>query len=261
LPAHLELSFSEILPGTVWTTLADPDHKRLFVEIRNSDTKRVTFSALDLESSRWLWKEKSFEEPWWISLAGISLNVLLLTIYADTSNPDKKSILAFDVSEQKIRWWKNDFSITCVSGETVTGAGSKLGYREVVLNIFTGMEVAMDPVVLPAQQNFPVIRPFQYREGSPHFNTVKSFLERKSDISAVFSVEYCEHQTLILISAFSSKEDLANYLIVFNSKGEIVMKETLGEHLKGIASDTFFIFSGYLIFVKNKHELVSYKLI
>jgi hypothetical protein len=261
LPEHPELSFSETLPGTVWRTLADPDHERLFVEIRNSDTKCVTFSALDLRSSRWIWKEKSFEEPWWISLAGISANVLLLTIYTDTNNPDKKSILAFEVSQQKVLWWKNDFSIALVSGETVTGVESKWGHREVVLDIYTGQEVTEDPVVLPVQQNFQVIRPFQYQEGSTHFNTVKSFLERKCDISAVFSVEYCEHQTLILISAFSGREDLANYLIVFNSEGEIVMKETIGEHLKGIASDTFFIFSGYLIFVKNKRELVSYKLV
>jgi hypothetical protein len=261
LPERPEFSFSEIVPGTIWNTLADTEHKRLFVEIRNSESKCVMFSALDLETSQWLWKEKKFEEPWWISLGGVSSNILLLTIYTDTNNPDKKSVLAFEVTQERTSWWRNDFSITTIAGNTVVGTESKLGHKEVVLDIITGKELNRDSIVLPDRQNFPVIRPFQYQEGSAHFNTVKSFLERKCEISAVFSVEYCEHQTLILISAFSGTQDLANYLIVFNSKGEIVLKETLGEHLKGIASDTFFIFSGFLIFVKNKHELVSYKLV
>jgi hypothetical protein len=261
LSEYLKFSFAEKLPGTVWRTLADPDHKRLFIEIRNSETKQVAFSAFDLETARWLWKEKSFDEPWWISLAGVSSDVLLLTVYTDTHNPDKKSVLAFEVKQEKILWWKNDFSIASVFGKIVTGVESKWGHREVVLDIFTGNGVSKDSVVLPGPQNFHLIRPFHYQEGSTHFDTVKSFLEGKGEISPVFSVEYCEHHSLILISAFSGREDLVNYLIVFNSKGEIVMKETLGEHLKGIASDTFFIFSGYLVFVKNTRELVCYKLV
>jgi hypothetical protein len=261
LPDHLEFSFAETLPGTVWKTLADPSHNRLFVEVRDRESKRVTFSLFDMGRAQWVWKEKNFDEPWWISLAGISFNILLLTIYTDTQNPDKKSIIAFDVDAQKIAWWKNDFSFDAVIDKKVKGGTSKFGHKEVVLDIFTGEEMPENSFLLPAGQNFQVIRPFQYQEGSTHFDTVKAFLERKCNFSPVFSVEYCEHQTLILISAFAGKQDLANNLFVFNSEGEIVLKETLGEHLKGIASDTFFIFSGYLVFVKNKCELISYKLL
>lgn len=261
MPEYLEFSFAEKLPGTVWRTLADPDEKRLFLEIRNSETKRVTFSALQLDTTQWIWKEKSLDESWWINLAAVSSNIALFTVYTDTHNPDKKSVLAFDVTSEKMIWWKNDFSIAFASKTSVTGVDLKFGHKEVSLDLFSGQEIVKERVVLPVQQNFQVIRPFHYQEGSAHFDTVKSFLERKCKISAVFSVEYCEHHALILISVFTEPEDLANYLIVFNSDGEMVMKETLGEHLKGIASDTFFIFSGYLIFVKNKCELVSYKLV
>ena len=77
----------------------------------------------------------------------------------------------------------------------------------------------------------------------------------------MITVEYVEYGSLIVISAFAGEQNLANYLFVFNSAGELLLKETLGEQLKGIALDTFFILSGFLIFVKNKSELVIYKLL
>lgn len=257
----LTLSFTETLPGKVWRTLADGGHSRLFVEVRNSEKKSVTFYALDVKNGQWLWKEKKFEEPWWISLAAVCNNVLLFTIYIDTNNPDKKGLLAFDVDAEKILWWKNDFAITYASETTIAGVDLRFGHKEMIVDPLTGAELKKDNVLFAAQQNFQVIRPFQYTEGSANFLTIKSFLEKRCKISPVFSVEYCEHHALILISAFSQPDDLANYLIVFNPDGKVLVKEILGVHLKGIAADTFFIFSGYLFFVKNKCELVSYKLV
>jgi len=222
--------------------------------------KRVSFSALDLEQNIWLWKDIHFDEPWWISLQAVADNVLLLTLYTDTNNPDKKSILAFDVTLQKVLWWKNNFTLTSLSDSQVVGVDTKFGSKAVRLALKDGTELAAGEFVLSSEQNFTITRPFQYPEGSPHFETVRAFLELKCQISPIISIEYCEYNSLILISAFISQDDLANYLFVFNSPGDLLLKETLGEHLKGIALDTFFIFSGYLIFVKNKGELVSYKL-
>jgi len=41
----------------------------------------------------------------------------------------------------------------------------------------------------------------------------------------------------------------------------LLLKEKLDEHLKGIGLDTFFVLSGYVFFVKNKVELVCYKIL
>jgi hypothetical protein len=256
LPDALRFHFSGKLQGMIWKTIADPDRKRIYLEVRNGEEKSVSFSAFDLDTSRWLWEGITFEEKWWISLSAASAGILLFTLYAEVENPDKKSLLAFDVELQKMIWWKNNFALSLATGQTVTGVETKFGAKEIVLDIYTGMEARKDV----AKQNLNVIRPFQYPEGSSDFDTVSAFLEVKCGFSPCFSVEYCEHHALIFISAFVDKTDLANYLIVFNSKGEMVLKETLGEHLKGIAPDTFFIYSGFLIFVKNKCELVSYKL-
>ena len=233
----------------------------MFLEIRNHETKQVSFSAVTLDNDQWFWNDVKLEEPWWVTLAAASDNILLFTIYADTNNPDKKSVLAMDVHSKKIIWWRNDFAISTVTSQIVTGIDTKFGSQEVGLNIFDGKELRRDTAVLPIEQNFKVIRPFQYHEGSQHFETVHKFLKKKEAISPVIMVEYIEYGSLIVISAFTGPQNLANYLFVFNSGGEMLIKEILGEHLKGIAQDTFFIVSGYLIFVKNKSELVCYRMV
>jgi hypothetical protein len=257
----LEFAGSHAFNGIIWNTLADASNPRLFLEVRDIGEKRVTFSALNLQNNQWLWKDVGFEEPWWVSLAAVSGDILLLTMYTDTSNPDKKSIIAYDVSTKEIRWWKNGFACSAADTRFVKGTESKFSGKEIILDLFTGQPADPADFDLGILQNFPVIRPFQYEQGTPHFETVRHFLTSALGIVPVISIEYLEVEMLIVASVFVKEEDLANYLYVFASDGAVLLKEILGQGLKGVGLDTFFIFSGHLIFVKNKHELIRYRIV
>jgi hypothetical protein len=45
-----------------------------------------------------------------------------------------------------------------------------------------------------------------------------------------------------------------------DEEGEVKYKECIGKNLKGIALDTFFIFGDLLVFVKDKKELIIFKM-
>ena len=76
------------------------------------------------------------------------------------------------------------------------------------------------------------------------------------------SLEYLEESSLIFISCYAqSEQGLINDLLVLSTDGEMVLREKLGEQLKGIGQDTFFIYGGSVIFVKNRGELFSYKIV
>lgn len=257
----MEHKFSYRFQGTIWNTLADGNNQRLFLEIRNPIGKTVSFSALNLQNNQWLWKDVRFEEPWWISLRAVEGDILLLTLYTDTNNPDKKSVLAYDVVKNNIAWWYNGFSITSVNSDFVVGVDAKFPEKESFLELSTGKALPHVDFHLGDSQNFPVIRPFQYEEGTAHFDTVKDFLSSRLGISPVASIEYLEIEDLIIVSVFLKDEGLANYLYAFDANGEVLIHEKLGEDLKGVALDTFFLYSGYLIYVKNKNELISYKIV
>ncbi len=261
MASKFEFDLSHTFDGVIWNTLADGDNQRLFLEVRDAQEKSVSFSALNLRNNQWLWKDLRLEEQWWVSLRAVSGDVLLFTVYTDASNPDKKSVVAFDVQQGRMVWWHNGFSLTSVNSLYVRGIDTRFPERETILDLFTGRPVPPVDFDLADLQNFPVIRPFQYEEGTAHFNTVKDFFASRLAILAVAAIEYLEYEDLIIVSVFVTETGLANYLYGLNASGEILLKEKLGENLKGVGLDTFFIFSGHLIFVKNKNELISYKIV
>ncbi len=255
----IEFNFSTVFEGILWNSVVSVKNNVLMVEVRNSDRKQVTFSALKCSSGEFLWRDVIFDEPWWVSLSAASNDLMLLTIYLETNNPDKKGVFAYHMLKRKIVWWNNDFSLVSVSGDKVWGVASKYGSRAVVLDLDTGKEISSDGIF--QSTNDDVIRPQQYLDDNVYFASVKTFLDRRFNLLPVIALEYLEHDSNIFISFYAQEGELANYLLILSASGEVLMKEKLDEHLKGIGLDTFFIFSGCLFFVKNKVELFSYKIV
>ena len=105
------------------------------------------------------------------------------------------------------------------------------------------------------------LRPNQFFEGHSYFETVKTFFGQKFNLLPITALEYLEYDSLIFVSCYLQENDLTNYLFIISTDGNLLLKEKLDEHLKGIGLDTFFVISGYVFFVKNKVELVCYKIL
>src|SRR5688572_15127674 len=194
-----------------------------------------------------------------MNLSAVSDDIVLFTLYTDTNNPDKKATLAYNLDEGTMIWWNNDFSISSVRNGLVTGFSEKYGRRAVVLDLKTGKTIES----LPENSNVAerVIRPQQYMNDHSYFETVQRFFTQKFNLLPLAALEYLEHESLIFISCYFQENELANYLFVLSVDGTLLLKEQIDEHLKGIGVDTFFILSGSVFFVKNKVELVSYKIL
>lgn len=257
----LELKTSRSFSGLIWNTLADETTGTLFIEVRDVREKKVSFSALNLRNNEWLWKDLTLDETWWVTLGAVAGDRLLFTVYTDTNNPDKKSLVAYDIKSRQMVWWYNGFSIAGANSLYVKGTDSRFPSREVVLDAVTGKPLQDVDFDLALSQNFSLIRPFQYEEGSGYFDSVKKFVENRCGVKPVTAIEYLETPALIIMSVFVREGDLANFLYVFDTGGELLLTEKLGESLKGVGFDTFFVFLGHLIFVKNKHELIVYQIV
>ena len=133
------------------------------------------------------------------------------------------------------------------------------GHREIALELMTGTETHYVP---QESGKATIARPVQYVEGHPYFETVRTFLQSWFNFNAVISLEYLEDSALIFVSCYSrAEEGLVNDLFVLSAEGELVLRENLGLQLKGIGQDTFFLYGGSVIFVKNRGELFSYKIV
>jgi hypothetical protein len=246
--------------GVVWNIIAHPVQAIIFIETREEAKKQVRFSAFSLENRSFLWRELELEEKWWLSLAGVSNDILLLTMYNDSQNPDRKSVIALDLYSGSMVWWRNNFSISEVKDSGVIGTDTSFGAKPLTLNLRDGQPLT-NQAVSDRNENFLLQKPLQYLKDSAYFDTVAKFLKERFNLVATEMIEYMEIAEFIVISCYSDPGNLANYLFVLAKDGEVLLSEKIGEQLKGIGIDTFFVFSGYLIFVKNKRALVSYKLI
>ena len=258
---RLQFNFSQTFQGAIWSTLVASQQNLLILEVRDEDKREVRFSAFDYVQNSFRWKDLLLEESWWISLTAVSENILLFHLYQNTENPDEKSLMAFDILEQKILWHVKDFAFSYLQDNAVVGVQSKPELLDRTLDLRTGEVIAINDNKNPLPGNISAIKPFQYVEGHAYFDTVKSFLAIKLNIEPVSSIEYVEYNSLIFISYHIKEQGLTNYLVVFDETGTLVAKEKLGDQLKGIGFETFFILAGCLIFVRNRGELVSYRIV
>jgi hypothetical protein len=221
-----ELHFKPVsvtLSAPVWNLLAF-EGKLIVIEQRD-ETKRVaSFSLFDFENQRFLWRDVVSPEKWWVNLAGVTPDHVVLKVFESTENPDKTSFLFLSIKDGKV----------------------------------------MDYI---AQQNDwvhtnDVMQPFQYLDGEPDFETVKDFLKSKFRVTPMLGVEYREHAGYMIISYYvGDPAHFANRIALFNTQGDCLYEYEIGTNLKGIGVNTFFIVSGRLFFVKNRTELVTFRIV
>jgi Domain of unknown function (DUF4905) len=215
---------SVILSAPVWNILPFPGAPVIVIEQRDDARRVVSFSAFDFENQGFLWRDVAIKEKWWANLAGVTRDRVVLKIFENTENPDKTSFL-------------------CLSAEDGSVTESDLQQNEWLHTNDT-------------------LQPFQYLDGETDFETVKNFLKINTEPSPMLGAEYLEYAGYIIISFYSGNlAAFVNRLAIFSSLGECLYVEEIGTNLKGIGINTFFIASGYLFFVKNRTELVTFRIV
>lgn len=254
---RVRYNYARSFSHAIWRIVAG-EHHLLLIETRDPAQQTACFSVFQHAENQLIWNELAPDEPWWISAVGYAADTVLFTHYQDKENPQKKGLIAYGLNEKKMKWWDNDFSFSAMTNSRVRGVRSA-DLREVTLDIASGKKMDWDEAekILGSA----IVLPHLYQEGTEYFQTVQHFLVREFNFSPVDSLEYLAHSGLIIISFYRKDANLSNELIVTNESGSLLLKEKIGEQLKGIGRETFFVMNGCLFFVKNNKELVSYTLL
>ncbi len=201
-----------------------PGNDWLVIEQRDEVRRQVSFSVFDFGNNQFLWRDVVLDEKWWLNLAGIVKDQIVLKVFENTDNPDKTSYIFLEVSNGKIAERSHQQPEWAHTNDA--------------------------------------LHPFQYLDGEADFETVKNFIGSERKLVPRLGVEYIEYEDYIVISYYvGDPSSLVNWLAVFNFEGECLYEEEIGTNLKGIGINTFFITSGSLFFVKNKTELVTFRIV
>ena len=76
---------------------------------------------------------------------GVQGDVALFSVFTDTTNPDRKSLIAYHIRDQQILWWRNDFSLSSLGMNCASGISAQYGHREIVLDLLSGTETQYTP--------------------------------------------------------------------------------------------------------------------
>lgn len=256
----LPLLLSHQFSGTIWKVLPDSTGKRLVVEIRDDQSFKTTYSVIDLQQCTVVLDSISFPESWWIALAAFHDELILVQTFENKAgNPDRKNLIAFDVNSRKIRWETPMFSFFGFEAEKIAGYLYKIDLEKVILDPFTGTPEPYDWNLVDTSD---VPGSILYLEDNRYFETIAGFITSKTQKMPVRGIEYQEVNGFIIMSFYVvEKERLANYLLINNNDGITVFFDRITNAVTGIGKDTFFTLLDCVFFVKNKSELVSYKLI
>jgi hypothetical protein len=262
LASTLSLLFSHQFSSPIWQMIKEPEMGLLIIETRDGDNFRVAFSALNIRSNQFLWRDWTLDEKWLIGLLVVNNEVLLLQRFADRGNPDKKNLIAIDIKSRQLLWEATNFSFYNWNKQTIWGIKTLGAFPQAKIDIASGVITEASWKEPDVEIYAEIGSPVQYIAGTPHFETVKNFILMQVHQPIEMGVEYLEYNGFIVTSVyFSETQGLANYLLVFNESGELVLKERLVEKVQGLGMGTFFILSGCLFFVKNRLELVAYTFI
>jgi hypothetical protein len=175
--------------------------KLLIVEIRDETKRQVSFSALNYHSNSLLWENFQFAESWWVSLLAAHKSIVLVQHYINQDNPDDTGIIALDINGPEVVWEKLNFSFSGFLNDDIIGVS--VGNEPTAMQLELASGKVLDQNLKfdsPTDEISDAVRPFQYQEGTDYFKTVQKFLAENFSVNAEHTVEYLEHDGLIVIS-------------------------------------------------------------
>jgi Domain of unknown function (DUF4905) len=98
LIAHTSLlkkKFEHQFQGKIWNTAFGENV--VVLEIRDENTRQVSFSAVDLQNGEILWQDLRPEKSWWLALVGVFDDYLILHKYSSQQKPEPKGLLILNI--------------------------------------------------------------------------------------------------------------------------------------------------------------------
>lgn len=251
--------------GIVWKTLIDEINSILVCELRDEETRTVGFQAIDLAKKKILWDHMPLQEDWWIGLDEVFNSKLILHGFKDLQNPEHKGIIVCNVHSGKILWQNDSITFEGIHQNTIIGYLNNEGEKSFVkVDIENGQ---VEPIALNSSgvsfksRETAILNCHHILASQELFTKISQFIKDLIKIEPVVAIDYLEKDNYIIISYYIvENKTLSNYILILDENGEEKVHQNLGKNLKGIASDTFFVFKNMVIFVLEKKELVVYEL-
>jgi hypothetical protein len=258
----------------IWRILIS-DSDKLILETRDLNTKEVFFNCYYIENGENIFCDFQLNEKCWVGIEEIYRDIIFFHYFPKPDMPHHKGIIAFDIASQNILWTSNEFSFLFTSDEKVYGF--KQGFEE---RYFSSFDYLTGELI--------------EEHGSDHkkINSIKKSADDEKDWNSylypkVFSndeidpriAEAIRRQTNNTTVEGEVEYNFKNDLLFFNfhtkvfensfvnkflavdlNSNNVILSEVLNTNASALFTDSFFIYKKYLFLLREKNEVVIYKL-
>ncbi|MEM1135991.1 MAG: DUF4905 domain-containing protein [Bacteroidota bacterium] len=248
----------------VWKIVKPNEGMLLVAELRNPVELTTVFVCIDVERQEVLWDDLAFEDSWSISISGMNATHIFFTEFTDEQMPKAKAVFSVALYQKEIAWYIENVTFEGLQNNFVVLKEEKSEvYRQLLVDSNIGETIdTQTQIQLEASTDKSLLHPMKYAEDNAYFDTVKRFIKKTLSLSIVISCDYIEWGNFIIISFYqaNTKNTFNNYIAIFNHSGEVILQDVLGEDLKGIASESFFIVRNYLIYIIENKDIITINL-
>lgn len=258
----------------IWRILIS-DNDKLIMELRDVIRKEVYYSCYSLSAGKKIFESLQLDEKYWIGIEALYKDTIFFHKFAKPDMPGHKEIIAFDITEQIVRWKNKELSYLFAYDDKVYCFKQNFESREfVLLNYLNG------EIVESIGDNFEKINklrvesslrtdnndylfPEKYYQTNANQQINSAIGNKITNIDIVGDVEYTSSGNLLFFNYFSKNPVgvLINNFYAFNlEKEKILLSEILGTNLNAFVPDSFFVYKNYLFLLKEKNGLLIYKL-
>ena len=259
----------------IWRILPTTNNK-VVVEERDSKTKEVFFSCLDIESGKKIFKDFQLEEKNWIGIELIYKDVIFFHTYGKPDMPAHKSIIAFDILSQSILWQNDSYVFSFVYGEKVYCYQQRFESRVFfALDYLTGNvleDFGNDASTINKlkeesdakfwEQNYLFPEYFS-RNNSAEIDNQKYLKQILTEKVIKGEISYLNYEGILLFNyhEVAKNNTYTNiFTVVDLIKNKILFEETLDKNLVNLMPESFFVKDNFLFLIVDKTKLFVYQI-
>ncbi len=246
---QLQTHISEKFNGTIWRIEIDEISDLLFLEIRNSDERKVSFASIDLQTGVINYSEKGETEPWLVGIEAAYDKILLLHLYQSAATPQHKGLIGLDGISGETLWSNYNYGFDFISSEGPICYDSIIQPRKLFLLDGQSGEI-IEPFV--KQKHVEITRNINYPTSIvPEMAPNKLFPSN----TVIKSVQCLPFNNFIIVSLHAFENGVLKHFIYVFENNEVFYEDILNDNILKMQPESFILFKSFLIYIKNNVEL------
>jgi hypothetical protein len=246
---NIQPFISEQFNGAIWRMEIDELTETVFVEVRDSEEKKVHFGSVSLTNGKVYFKGLTTPERWLTGIEAAYDGVLLLHGYQSESAPAHKGLIAIDALTGKTLWSNYNFTFDHLSVKGLVVYDSRILPRKLFLtNIKTGATIGTYQSSVYEKLKSNILLPELITgEAVSKFIPMRAFGNM---------VHYLAYNNFRIISLHTLIDGQLNQLLFIMDGDKNIYEDLLNNKIQKMQPEAFILYKSNLIYIKNKSELI-----